>query len=48
LSHVALSPGGDTLFPPVDPVQWRVVAEPQVTPDPRDDAPYVIRVYERR
>ena len=48
VSHVALAPDGDTLFPPIDPAEWRVVGEPEVTPDPRDEAPYVIRIYERR
>jgi dihydrofolate reductase len=47
ISHVALSPQGDTLFPPIDPKAWRAVAEPPVEPDPRDEAAYVIRVYER-
>ncbi|MHA6297681.1 dihydrofolate reductase [Devosia sp. CAU 1758] len=47
ISHVDLAPEGDVHFPPVDPAEWRVVAEPEVPRSERDDADYTIRVYER-
>ena len=48
ISHIALSPAGDVRFPDIDPALWTVVDQPATTPDPRDDAPYRIHVYERR
>jgi dihydrofolate reductase len=48
ISHVALRPEGDVFFPAIDPAVWEVVAEPAVTPSPKDEASYRIAVYERR
>ena len=48
ISHVALAPEGEIVFPPIDPAGWQVVEEPAVTPSPKDEATYVIRVYDRR
>ena len=48
ISHVELRPEGDVLFPPIDPGQWTLVEEPQVSPDPRDEAVYRIAIYARR
>jgi dihydrofolate reductase len=48
ISHVELEPEGNVHFPAIDPATWQVVAEPEVTPDPRDAAPYRVKVYERR
>lgn len=48
LTHVEAAPEGDTTFPEVDPDQWVVVDEPAIAPDPRDTAPYRVKVYERR
>ena len=48
ISHIALHPPGDVRFPSIDPAVWTVVAEPEVTPDPRDEAPYRVNVYEHR
>lgn len=48
ISHVALRPAGEIVFPPIDPAQWQVVDEPAVVPSPKDEAEYVVRVYERR
>lgn len=47
ISHVALEPAGDVRFPAIDPAQWRVVDSPAVEKSERDDADYVIRIYER-
>lgn len=48
ITHVDAAPEGETIFPAIDPVVWRTVAEPEVTPDPRDSAAFRVRVYERR
>jgi dihydrofolate reductase len=47
ITHVALRPEGDIVFPPIDPGEWTVVEEPIVEPSPKDEASYVVRVYER-
>jgi dihydrofolate reductase len=48
ISHVALTPEGDVVFPEIDPAVWRVVDEPDVPPNERDSAAFRVRVYERR
>ncbi len=48
ISHVDLAPEGNVHFPAIDPAEWDVVAEPEVMADPRDAAPYRVKVYERR
>jgi dihydrofolate reductase len=48
ISHVALSPDGDVRFPEIDPEIWAVLDAPEVTPSEKDDAPYSIKIYERR
>lgn len=48
ISHVALSPEGDTFFPPIDPSVWEVVEEPEVPLTGRDSAAFSVRVYTRR
>lgn len=48
ISHVALSPDGDARFPVIDPENWAVTDTPEVTPSERDEAPYRIKIYERR
>jgi dihydrofolate reductase len=48
ISHVALRPDGDVFFPAIDPAVWKVMAEPMVERSTKDEAGYVVRVYERR
>ena len=48
ITHVDAAPGGDTTFPDIDPDEWMVVAEPDVSPDPRDTTAFRVKVYERR
>ena len=48
ISHIDLAPEGDVLFPPIDPLEWAVVDLPEVEPNPRDEATYRVKVYERR
>lgn len=48
ITHVALRPEGDVVFPAIDPAVWSVAAELPVEPSPNDVAAYVVRVYERQ
>ena len=48
ISHVALVPEGDVRFPAIDPTVWTVVDVPEVEPNPKDEASYRVKVYERR
>lgn len=48
ISHVDLLAEGEVRFPEIDPALWEAVAEPPVTPDPRDEAIYRIAIYARR
>ena len=48
ISHVLLSPEGDTRFPDIDPDIWEVVGQPVVPLTGRDSAAFSVRVYERR
>ncbi len=48
ISHVALSPPGDTYFPAIDPEVWEDAGGIEVAPSPADSASYRVRVYEKR
>jgi dihydrofolate reductase len=48
ISHIALRPTGEVVFPAIDPARWRLVGEPPVEPSPKDEAAYRIAVYDRR
>ena len=48
ISHVALNPQGDVVFPAIDPAVWQVVETPVVEPSPKDEALFSVKVYERR
>lgn len=48
ISHVALSPEGDSFFPQIDPAVWQVADEPDVPLSARDSAAFRIKVYARR
>jgi len=47
ISHVALAPAGDVMFPPISPDEWQIVEQPIVEPSPKDEASFLVRVYER-
>lgn len=47
ISHIALSPAGDIRFPAINPADWAIVEEPEVTPMEKDQASYRVKVYER-
>jgi dihydrofolate reductase len=47
VSHVALSPDGDVLFPHIDPAIWQVTDTPEVVPSAKDTASFRIKVYDR-
>ncbi len=48
ITHIDLAPTGDVRFPAIAPEQWTVADLPEVTPSPRDEASYRVKVYERR
>jgi dihydrofolate reductase len=48
ISHVALSPEGDSFFPQIEPEVWQVVDEPDVPLSGRDSASFRTKVYTRR
>lgn len=48
ISHVALAPPGDVVFPTIDADAWKVVEEITPAPSPKDEAIYRVRVYQRR
>ena len=48
ISHVALSPTGDTYFPAIDPAVWHEAGAIDVPPSPADTASYRVRIYEKR
>jgi len=48
VTHIDLSPAGDVVFPAIDPEKWTVVDLPEVSPSPRDEASYRVKVYDRR
>lgn len=47
ISHVALSPEGKTLFPPIDPAKWHLTENMDVETSERDEAVYKVCVYAR-
>ena len=47
LTRIHLNPEGDTLFPPLDPDDWRVVEERFVRAGPRDDADMTFMTLDR-
>jgi len=48
ISHIALAPPGDVVFPAIDPARWRVAERPAIEPSPKDEAPFHIDIYERK
>lgn len=48
ISHIDLSPPGEVYFPAIHPADWAVVDLPEVEPNPKDEASYRVKVYERR
>lgn len=48
ITRVHIRPEGDTVFPDIDPAQWREAARQDFAAGPGDDAPFTILTYERR
>jgi dihydrofolate reductase len=48
VTHVALSPEGDTRFPAIDEKVWETEAQPEVFRTDRDSANFQVRIYRRR
>ena len=47
ITRVHASPAGDTMFPPIDPTQWRESAREEHPAGPEDEAPFTMLTYER-
>lgn len=48
ISHIDVSPEGDVVFPTITPEDWAVIDLLEVTPSPKDEASYRVKVYARR
>ena len=48
ITRVHARPQGDTVFPDIDPAQWRETARQEFPAGPDDDAPFTTLTYERR
>jgi len=48
ITHVALSPEGDTTFPPIDLSIWEVIDQPAVPGSAKDSAAFTVKTYGRR
>jgi dihydrofolate reductase len=48
ITLVHARPQGDTVFPEIDPAQWRETARQDFPAGPHDDAPFTTLTYERR
>ncbi len=47
ISHVALSPEGDSLFPKINPKEFRLLDQLKVKKSEKDSAQYKVNVYQR-
>lgn len=48
ITHVALSPAGDAVFPAIDPRLWREVESLDIRPHEKDSADFCVKIYQRR
>src|SRR5258708_40355789 len=48
ITRVHIQPEGDTIFPGIDPAQWREAARQDYAAGPDDEAPFTTLTYERR
>ena len=48
ITHIDLNPAGDVRFPAIRHEDWAIVDLPEVTPSPKDEATYRVKVYDRR
>jgi dihydrofolate reductase len=48
ITRVHARPQGDTVFPDIDPAQWRETARQEFAAGPDDEAPFTTLTYERR
>jgi dihydrofolate reductase len=48
ITRVHIKPEGDTVFPEIDPAQWREAARRDYPAGPDDDASFTTLTYERR
>lgn len=47
LTRIEGSPDGDAVFEPLDPTQWCRTSQTAIEPDPRDEYPAMLEVYDR-
>ena len=47
ITHVGANPAGDAYFPAVDPELWKESGVINVPANPKDDAPFRIKLYRR-
>ena len=47
ITRVDARPTGDSIFPAIDPAQWRETGRCEYPAGPDDDAPFTTLVYER-
>lgn len=47
ITRVHARPEGDTVFPPIDPALWRVVAHREFPAGPNDEVGFAVLTYER-
>src|SRR5262249_54893525 len=48
ITRVHVKTEGDTIFPRIDPAQWREAARQEYAAGPDDEAPFTTLTYERR
>jgi dihydrofolate reductase len=48
ITHVALSPAGDALFPTIDPAVWEMEEQLDIARTDRDNADFTVKSYRRR
>lgn len=48
ITHVALSPHGDAVFPPIDPNDWSEVERLEIRRSEKDNADFCVKIYHRR
>lgn len=48
ITHVALSPDGDAVFPPIDPNDWSEVERLEIRRSEKDNADFCVKIYHRR
>ena len=48
ITHVALAPEGDAIFPPIVAAEWVMVEAPDIPRTEKDSADFCVKIYQRR